>query len=231
MARVLLVDDDRELCSLLEEYLTSEGHEPQSHHEGSAAAELACSGQFDVVVLDVMLPGLGGLDVLRQIREASEIPVLILSARGEEVDRIVGLELGADDYLAKPFNPRELAARLRAILRRTSDSNANCDTLQLGDLIVDTGSRSVQRGGETIEVTGVEFELLRLLLARAGEVVTRNELGLHALGRRPSAYDRALDVHISNLRRKLGPGPEGDERLKTVRGVGYQYIRPRLTDA
>lgn len=221
------MDDDHELCELLSEYLMSEGHTTESLHEGPGAAEEAVSGRFDAIVLDVMLPGLGGLDVLRRIRERSDVPVLILSARGEDVDRIVGLELGADDYLAKPFNPRELAARLRAILRRATGSDDEDQELRLGDLVVDPGTRTARRGDQQIDVTGVEFELLRLLLERAGEVVPRAELGERALGRRPSSYDRALDVHMSNLRRKLGPAPDGSERLKTVRGVGYQYLRPR----
>ncbi len=227
MARVLLVDDDHELCDLLSEYLAGEGHTIETYHQGHGAADLAVSGRFDVVVLDVMLPGMGGLDVLRELRETSDVPVLILSARGEEVDRIVGLELGADDYLGKPFNPRELSARIRAILRRsaaTTDENAS---ISVGDLTVDPASRTVLRRGEQVDVTGVEFELLRLLLENAGDVVSRKELGERALGRRPSPYDRALDVHISNLRRKLGPSPSGTERLKTIRGVGYQYLRPR----
>jgi two-component system response regulator CpxR len=227
MDRLLLVDDDRELCALVGEYLGDEGLEVEAVHDGTTGVDRALAGGWALVILDVMLPGLGGFDVLRRIRERSEVPVLMLTARGEEVDRIVGLELGADDYLAKPFNPRELAARIRAILRRARGAEEPAPSLLfLGDLELDPGSRVVRLDGEEVELTGAEFELLALLIGSAGTVVSRDDLSVKALGRRASAFDRSLDVHISNLRRKLGPLADGRERIKTVRGVGYLYVRP-----
>jgi two-component system response regulator CpxR len=227
MTRVLVIDDDLELCELLEEYLGGEGFAVDAVHDGVAGAERATAGEHDLVVLDVMLPGLNGLDVLRRIRESSGVPVLMLTARGEEVDRIVGLEIGADDYLPKPFNPRELAARMRAVLRRTvagSGGGAE-ERLEVADLRLDPARRSARRAGQDVELTGIEFELLAVLVRSAGTVVPRDELSRSALGRRASPFDRSLDVHVSNLRRKLGPLPDGGDRIKTVRGVGYQYVR------
>jgi DNA-binding response OmpR family regulator len=227
MSRVLVIDDDVELCELLAEYLQGEGFTVDIVNDGTAGAARAVAGQHDLVVLDVMLPGMHGLDVLRRIRESSAVPVVMLTARGEEVDRIVGLEIGADDYLPKPFNPRELAARMRAVLRRAAgarDDPAD-EVLEVADLRIDPASRSVRRAGEPVNLTGIEFELLAVLVRSAGKVVTRDELSRTALGRRASSFDRSLDVHLSNLRRKLGPLAGGGERIKTVRGVGYQYVR------
>lgn len=229
MHRVLIVDDDTELCDLVAEYLEQEGLEAEAVHDGDAGVARGLEGGHDLVILDVMLPGIGGFEVLRRIRDKSRVPVLMLSARGEEVDRIVGLELGADDYLPKPFNPRELAARIRAVLRRTSKDAAaegGPAVLRVGDLEMDLGAREVRRSGEVIELTGAEFAILEALVREAGSVVERNELSLQALGRRASAFDRSLDVHLSNLRRKLGPASDGGDRIKTVRGVGYLYARP-----
>jgi two-component system response regulator CpxR len=172
-----------------------------------------------------MLPGLTGFEVLRKLRETSSVPVLMLTARGEDVDRIVGLEMGADDYLPKPFNPRELAARMRAVLRRASSEPETRDRLGVDDVIVDLGTRSVCVADLEISLTGVEFSLLEALIRSAGNVVSRDDLSRAALFRRASAFDRSLDVHISNLRRKLGPTEAGGERIKTIRGVGYQYVR------
>jgi two-component system response regulator CpxR len=193
------------------------------------------AGAFDIVVLDVMLPGRNGLDVLREVRLSTPVPVVMLTARGEEVDRIVGLELGADDYLPKPFNPRELAARMRAVLRRAAEGGehgpkARTKPLAVGDVVLDTGARSASRGGTEVELTGVEFALLETLLRAAGEVVRREDLYRDALGRRGGAFDRSLDVHISALRKKLGPFRGGRERIKTVRGLGYQYVLPSESD-
>lgn len=232
MHRVLIVDDDTELCDLVAEYLEQEGLEAEAVHDGDAGVARGLEGGHDLVILDVMLPGIGGFEVLRRIREKSRVPVLMLSARGEEVDRIVGLELGADDYLPKPFNPRELAARIRAVLRRTSkDAAAESGpaVLRVGDLEMDLGAREVRRSGEVIELTGAEFAILEALVREAGSVVDRNELSVQALGRRASAFDRSLDVHLSNLRRKLGPAADGGDRIKTVRGVGYLYARSSAT--
>ncbi len=223
-----MVDDDTELCELLAQYLGREGFAVECAHDGPAGVDRALTGTPDIVVLDVMLPGLNGFDVLRRVRESSEVPVVMLTARGEEVDRIVGLEMGADDYLPKPFNPRELAARLRAVLRRADPGGGPGSTplLEVGDLVVDPGARRVRVGEEEPQLTGVEFELVVTLARSAGQVVSRDELSRAALGRKASAWDRSLDVHLSNLRRKLGPLPDGSERIKTVRGVGYLYVRP-----
>ncbi len=225
--KVLVVDDDRELCELLARYLGGEGFEVECVHDGETGLERACSGEAGVVVLDVMLPELDGFEVLRRIRRESSVPVLMLTARGDEVDRIVGLEIGADDYLPKPFNPRELAARLRAILRRAGgDGNGDPGILRVDDLEIDVGARAVRRGDEVVRLTGTEFNLLELLARNAGRVVTREELSREVLERRPSPWDRSLDVHISNLRRKLGPHPDGGGRITTVRGQGYVLTRP-----
>lgn len=230
MAELLVVDDDLELCDLVSEYLTGEGFEVACAHDGAEGLRLASETTPDLVILDVMLPKQSGFEVLRQLRQSSSVPVIMLTARGEEVDRIVGLELGADDYLPKPFNPRELSARIRAILRRsTADSDtdhADAPVMRVGDLELDPGARLVRVGDTKIELTGVEFMLLELMLEQAGQVLSRDELSRGALGRRASSYDRSLDVHVSNLRRKLGPSPHDDERIKTVRGVGYVYVKP-----
>lgn len=225
MARVLLVDDDAELLALLEQFLRGEGFEVGKAGDGEAGLKAARESAPDLVVLDVMLPRLGGFDVLRRLRETSAVPVLMLSARGESVDRIVGLELGADDYLAKPFNPRELAARIRAVLRRGRPTTGE-GRLEVGDVVIDPAARVAVRGGEPLDLTGTEFSLLEALLRQAGSVVRREALYREVLGRRAVAFDRSLDVHVSNLRRKLGLLPDGRERIVTVRGVGYQAIRP-----
>jgi two-component system response regulator CpxR len=226
---ILIIDDDDELCELVSEYLEDEGIEVDSVHDGVTGVERCLADEPDLVILDVMLPGLSGFGVLTKIRENSKVPVIMLTARGEEVDRIVGLEMGADDYLPKPFNPRELVARIRAILRRASGSGepgVEAAVLTVGDLEMDMGSRRVRCSSGEIDLTGAEFGVLETLVRSAGTVVTRDELSRNALGRRASAFDRSLDVHLSNLRRKLGPLPDGGERIKTVRGVGYLYVKP-----
>ena len=226
MAKILIIDDDAELCELVEEYLTREGYEVEAVHNGDKGLERALSGDHALIVLDLMLPGMMGLDVLRRLRSESRIPVLILTARGEEVDRIVGLEIGADDYLAKPFNPRELLARVRAILRRSQGGPASSVTpVTVGDVELDPGARTVKRDGSELELTAVEFSLLEALMRAAGQVVTREYLAQTVLGRRFMAYDRSIDMHVSKLRKKLGMQPGDGERIKTVRGVGYIYAR------
>jgi two-component system response regulator CpxR len=225
MGEILLVDDDVELCELVSEFLGGEGFQVDLVHDGSTGLEIARQGGHDLVILDVMLPGTTGFEVLRKLRESSAVPVLMLTARGEEVDRIVGLEMGADDYLPKPFNPRELAARIRAILRRADQAPEVGERIGVDDVAVDLGTRSATVGDQEINLTGVEFSLLETLLRSAGAVVSRDELSRAALYRRASAYDRSLDVHISNLRRKLGSASDGGARIKTVRGIGYQYVR------
>jgi DNA-binding response OmpR family regulator len=226
---ILIIDDDTELCELVTEYLEDEGLDVDSVHNGVAGVERCQTDEPDLVILDVMLPGLGGFAVLSKIRETSRVPVIMLTARGEEVDRIVGLEMGADDYLPKPFNPRELVARIRAILRRTAGTAEPGDEsamVMVGDLKMDIGSRQVGCSAGEVDLTGAEFAVLETLVRAAGTVVSRDELSRRALGRRASAFDRSLDVHLSNLRRKLGPLPGGGERIKTVRGVGYLYVKP-----
>ena len=225
MTGALLIDDDVELCELVTDYLGGEGFTVESVHDGETGLARAREERHDLVVLDVMLPGLPGFEVLRRLRETSMIPVVMLTARGDEVDRIVGLEMGADDYLTKPFNPRELAARLRAVLRRAEAEPAAGDRLVVDDLVIDLGARAVTVGGHGVTLTGVEFSLLETLARSAGAVVARDELSRAALYRRASAFDRSLDVHVSNLRRKLGPAADGGERIATVRGVGYQVLR------
>jgi len=227
MTRVLIIDDDADLCDLVSEYLQGEGLEVDAVHDGVTGVVRCLEDEPDLVILDVMLPGLGGFAVLSRIREKSRVPVIMLTARGEDVDRIVGLEMGADDYLAKPFNPRELVARIRAILRRTTDGPADGETqvYAVGDLQLDLGAREVLCSGREVELTGAEFMILEVLVQEAGTVVGRDELSRQALGRRSSAFDRSLDVHLSNLRRKLGRLPDGGERIKTVRGVGYVYVK------
>jgi two-component system, OmpR family, response regulator CpxR len=231
MDRVLIVDDDIELCSLVSEYLSSEGFRVESVHDGETGLQRALSGDFLLVILDVMLPGKSGFDVLRRLRATSRIPVLLLTARGEDVDRIVGLEIGADDYLPKPFNPRELVARIRAVLRRTgTDRRVGVapppEVLRIGDIELDPATRTVRHAGEAVDLTSVEFNLLEVLLREAGRVVTREELVSAVLSRKFSPFDRSIDMHVSKVRKKLGDSDEA-EHIKTVRGVGYIFARPR----
>lgn len=228
MNRLLIIDDDRELCELLENYLTLEGFEVHTVHEPYAGVEQAVSGQFDLVVLDVMLPQINGFEVLRRIRGVSKVAVLMLTARGDDVDRIVGLEIGADDYLPKPFNSRELVARIRAVLRRTEYAEPPAEKktgyITVGDMMLDTGTRTVFCTGQPVDLTSIEFSILEVLLSLAGQVVSRDELLRRAMGRGNSTYDRSIDVHISSLRKKLGYYSVKEERIKTVRNVGYLYV-------
>lgn len=229
MDRILVIDDDEELCELIAEYLKLEGFAIEAVHRGEPGIERALAGEFSFLVLDVMLPGANGFDVLRRVRAESKIPVLMLTARGEDIDRIVGLELGADDYLPKPFNPRELVARIRAILRRSHTESPlqppNNERFLLGDVELDKGARIVRRAGEMIELTTVEFDLLELLMRAAGRVVTREEIVNKILGRKFMAFDRSVDMHVSNLRKKLGHRLGEAERVRSVRGVGYIYAK------
>ena len=233
MDRVLIIDDDFELCSLVSEYLEPEGFRVESVHDGETGLQRAQNGNYLLVILDVMLPGMSGFDVLRRIRATSRIPVLLLTARGEDVDRIVGLEIGADDYLPKPFNPRELVARIRAVLRRTSSDPKGVGTprppeiLRIGDIELDPATRTVKHGGEPVDLTSVEFNLLEVLLREAGRVVTREELVSAVLSRKFSPFDRSIDMHVSKVRKKLGDLNGEVEHIKTVRGVGYIFARPR----
>jgi len=234
MDQVLIIDDDVALCELVTEYLEPLGFKIETVHRGDAGAERALAGKHSLVVLDVMLPGLNGFEVLRRIRAESNIPVLMLTARGDDVDRIVGLEIGADDYLPKPFNPRELTARIRAILRRAKleepADQPNTKKLKVGDVELDNGTRTVVRSDQNVELTAVEFDLLEKLLRAAGRIVKREELSQQVLGRSSSPFDRSIDMHISNLRKKLGHRSGTSERIKTIRGVGYIYAQPSAPD-
>ena len=227
--KILIVDDDMELCALLEEYLTGEGFQLDTCHDGNLGYEQATSHTYSLVILDVMLPGCNGFDVLKKIRKTSEVPVLMLTARSDEVDRIVGLEIGADDYLAKPFNPRELLARIRAIFRRTKtafdDKPAveGQSRIRVGDVVLELTTRRARLREKEITLTTVEFNLLRELMESAGKIVSREQLNTAVLGREYSPLDRSIDVHISNLRKKLGPLEGNADRIKAIRGEGYLY--------
>ena len=229
MNQILLADDDAELGEMLKQYLAAEGFAVDTALDGDAALAMARSGNYDLVILDVMMPRRNGLDVLRDLRTQSLIPVLMLTARGDEVDSIVGLELGADDYLAKPCSPRALVARVRAILRRADTGNGSTPklgaprNLTVGDLEIHPGTRRVYRCGAMVAMTSTEYSVLDVLVHEAGRVVSKASLSERVLGRKLARYDRSLDMHVANLRKKLGPLEGGEERIKTVRGIGYQY--------
>lgn len=219
LERVLIVDDDVALCEMLTECLEQDEFVTECVHDGVRGLDRARSGEHALVVLDLMLPGMNGIQVLRQLRQQSDVPVLILTARGEDVERILGLEIGADDYLPKPFNPRELVARIRAILRRSLRSSGEDRPILAGDLEMQLASREVYLEGRPLELTSVEFALLETLVKEAGRIVSRERLTEIVLGRDLRPFDRVIDVHVSNLRRKLG-----NERIKTVRGSGYLFV-------
>ena len=230
MEQILVIDDDVELCSLVSEYLQAEGFVVDCVHDGERGLQKATTGTYMLTVLDVMLPGINGFEVLRRIRAKSRLPVLLLTARGEDVDRIVGLEIGADDYLPKPFNPRELVARIRAILRRTRSDGRPAqpapEILRVGEIELDPATRTVHKDGKPVDLTSVEFNLLEVLLREAGHVVPRERLVNAVLSRKFSPFDRSIDMHVSKVRKKLGD-TDTDEHIKTVRGVGYIFARPR----
>ncbi len=225
-----MIDDDEELCELVSEYLSVEDFVVEAVHDGESGLQKALSDEYELAILDVMLPKMNGFDVLRQIRQTSKIPVLMLTARGDDMERIVGLEIGADDYLPKPFNPRELVARLRAILRRVQtkqESNeGEIDKLQVDDVEVRIPARSANKNGVDLGLTSVEFDLLAELLRQAGKVIKKEDLSEQVLERKLSPWDRSLDMHISNLRKKLGNRAGNIERIKTIRSVGYIYTLP-----
>jgi DNA-binding response OmpR family regulator len=225
---VLLIDDDVELCSMLIEYLGKNGFYVSAAHRGDMGLKVARERCWSLILLDVMLPGMDGFEVLKQIRTTSNVSVLLLTARGEDVDRIVGLEIGADDYLPKPFNPRELLARMRAILRRSATAApGESGVLRVQRLELDPGARKVLQDGKKLDLTDVEFALLEALMRSPGKVVAREELSESVLGRRFDPFDRSLDMHISRLRRKLAQGNSIDEQVKTIRGSGYQLAVDR----
>nr|WP_315485195.1 response regulator transcription factor [uncultured Undibacterium sp.] len=224
MPRLLVADDDIELCELLKQYFALEGILLDAVHNGMDVVPALQITQYDLLILDIMLPGQQGLDVLRQVRRANTIPVLMLTARGEEMDRIIGLELGADDYLAKPSSPRELVARVRSILRRsqiTQDESQNQTLMRVADLELNPATRQVFCAGKKIELTGAEFSVLCELMRSPGQVIEKTNLFQRALGRSLQAFDRSLDMHISNLRKKMGTHANGEARIAAVRGAGY----------
>jgi DNA-binding response OmpR family regulator len=222
---ILIIDDDTELCALLSEFLHLEGFSTHAVHDGIEAVSHCRENTYDAIVLDIMLPGMQGLEVLRTLREFSDTPILMLTARGEDTDRILGLELGADDYLAKPCNPRELSARLRAILRRVVGGKVSASppaTVTVGGTVTDAANRTASFNQQDLHVTSAEFNILRVLLAHAGEVVSKDVLYEQALGRALAAYDRSIDVHVSNLRKKMAAAG-ATNMILSVRGVGYQF--------
>jgi DNA-binding response OmpR family regulator len=230
--RLLVIDDDRDLCHLVKQYLEPEGFSISLVHTGGEGVRVGLEGNHELIVLDVMLPDKKGFDVLREIRTRARTPVLMLTAKGDEFDRILGLELGADDYLPKPFSPRELIARISAILRRSgwqSESNAASrpPIVRSGDIELDLAARTVLRAGEPVRLTSAEFDLLRAFFETPGQVLTREALVENVLDRKFSPFDRSIDLHISNLRRKLGPQDDGTERIRSVRGIGYLYAWPQ----
>jgi DNA-binding response OmpR family regulator len=220
-AQVLLADDDVELSGMLREYLEREGFGVSVVHDGEDAARLALSGSYQIVVLDVMMPKVDGIEALRLIRQSSQVPVIMLTARGDDVDRIVGLELGADDYVPKPCTPRELVARLRAILRR-AQPGAEGGPLEIGGVTLWPEKRRVQWRGRELPLTSIEFNVLEVLMRNAGRVVSKHEISEQALGRPLARFDRSIDVHLSSIRQKLG---DGAKMIRTVRGLGYHLVK------
>ncbi|HVO99959.1 MAG TPA: response regulator transcription factor [Bryobacteraceae bacterium] len=221
MTPILIIDDDTELCALLSEFLGREEFAVTCEYDGARGLDLALDGNYALIILDLMLPTMDGFAVLRHLRARSRVPVLMLTARGEELDRIVGLELGADDYLSKPFNPRELMARVRAILRRAQQPATG--RLDVNGVTIDPGSREVTCDGRPVDMTTLEFDILEQLMRSAGRVVSRDSLMETMYNRKATPFDRSIDMHVSHLRKKLEV-----ERtfIKTVRGVGYQFCRP-----
>jgi two-component system response regulator CpxR len=221
---ILIVDDDTELAGLLSEFLTREGFTVTAEHEGNRGLERARKPGIDLVVLDVMLPGIDGFEILRRLRAESKVPVIMLTARGDDVDRIVGLDLGADDYLPKPFNPKELAARIRSVLRRyeARPANAPSSRVDVAGIVLDPAARTVLADGKPVELTTFEFDILELLMRSAGTVLSRDTLMENFYNRKATPFDRSIDMHISHLRKKL---ENGESLIKTIRGVGYQFCR------
>lgn len=226
--KILLVDDDVELCHLLAEFLRGEGFGVSAVHDGQAALDsLVDDTQFGAIVLDIMLPKINGLEVLQALRSRLHTPIIMLTGRGDDIDRIVGLEMGADDYLGKPCNPRELAARLRAVMRRSGKQHTlsiNQDSIELHGVCLNMGQRRISIGNEPLQLTSAEFSVLALLMQSAGEVLSKAVLTEKVLQRKLGAYDRSIDVHVSRVRQKLGQALGDEELIKTVRGVGYQFV-------
>jgi two-component system response regulator CpxR len=224
---ILMIDDDAELCALLGDYFQTEGFDFACAHSGDEGLAMLAEVKYDIVLLDIMLPGRDGFAILKEIRSASSIPVIMLTAKGDPLDRIVGLEIGADDYICKPFDTRELSARVKAVLRRSGPPQTpSVEALRVADLEMDLRARSVKVGEHAVSLTNVEFRLLETLLSCAGRRISSEHLSLNALGHSHSPFDRSLSVHMSKLRRKLGPYPGGGERVKTLRGEGFVYVFP-----
>ena len=226
MHKVLLIDDDVELTTLLQEYLTEEGYDVATDTDGRAAIAAAAGNAVDIIVLDIMMPRMNGIEVLQRIRKLSQVPVLMLTARGDDVDRISGLNLGADDYVPKPCSPGELAARLRAILRRAGQPSAgtSTETLRVGRLVIHPGSRTAEWSERPLDLTGTEFSLLEVLARDAGQLVSKQEISKRAFGKPLTPFDRRIDVHISSVRQKLGLREDGQSWIHSVRGQGYQLL-------
>jgi len=222
--KILVIDDDIELCDLLSEYLATEGYSIEAIHNGAKGAEAVLKDDYDLIILDVMLPGMGGFDVLKTIRKEKKTPILMLTAKGDDIDKILGLEMGADDYLPKPYNPRELLARIKAILRRTEPSDKNIqsksENIVAGDFNINMGKLTATYKNSPIGLTVVELNILEMLVKNAGMVVTREDVAMKVLGRELNAFDRSIDVHISNIRKKIGD----NDIIKSIRGVGYQLM-------
>ncbi|MDR1977561.1 MAG: response regulator transcription factor [Synergistaceae bacterium] len=224
---ILMIDDDVELCALLGDYFQAEGFGFACAHSGDEGLDMLNEDRYGILILDVMLPGRDGFDILKEIRNTSLIPVIMLTAKGDHLDRVVGLEIGADDYICKPFDTRELSARVRAVLRRSGLSETTSqDILRVADLEMDLRSLSAKVGGQGVFLTNVEFRLLKALLSCAGRKISAEQLSINVLGHTLSPFDRSLSVHMSKLRRKLGPYPGGSERIKTLRGEGFIYVFP-----
>lgn len=220
-ANILIIDDDKELTAMLGEFLKPDQIDLIARHTGEdGLAELAQSS-FDLLILDIMLPGMSGIDVLKRVRQNNDVPIVMLTARGDDVDRILGLEFGADDYLSKPFNPRELLARIKAILRRSRPTPDNRKRISVGSIRLDAAARSVTAGEQTVTLTGTEFELLRCLAETPSDVVSKDQLSQRALGRSNMPYDRSIDTHMSNLRRKLAEAGVSNPSIQSRRGIGY----------
>lgn len=229
MVKVLLVDDDVDLTAMLSQYLVREGFDVTTVHDGEAGVAEATSDDYALVVLDIMMPRLSGIEALRRIRGASAVPILMLTARGDDIDRIVGLDMGADDYVPKPCTPGELVARIRAILRRTEARGSTGAAvaprvLQVGELTLWPGSRRAMWRGAPLDLTGTEFSLLEVLARHAGQLVNKQDISLEAFDRPLARFDRRIDVHISSIRQKLGTRPDGQSWIQSVRGLGYQLL-------
>lgn len=229
-AHILLIDDDRDLAELLGEYLDAEGYRLSAAHSGEDGIEQMDQNEYDLVLLDVMMPGIDGFETLKQIRSRSSVPVLMLTAKGEEMDRVLGLELGADDYLAKPYSHRELLARIKALLRRIEldrqQQESDTGSLTCNEVTLNFDTYEVECCGEGVPMTTSEFKVLRVLMTRAGKAVPKEDLYREVLGREIMAYDRSIDMHVSNVRRKLQAVTE-DTKIQTIRGIGYLFVDPK----